>query len=583
MQAKVDDLQSELAEFRRKHSLLEPGIEGAALKQREAEIANQILSLEAERGRLKRVVQEIASGNLSARGFQEAISTTGIYGSTGQGLTVSDADQSLLKQLIQVESELAEARSRFHPTSSMVLSLQARLNQIQPLLRKSQLEAVDSALSLNYGRLATARRQEEALNREFLEKPALIKQYEAIQSRLTLAQQNLAGLVSARETFKLESAQQSVPWRVIDSPEISLIPIKPSVPRYLALGMMFGVVAGAGSALLRDRLDHVFHKPNDVKNELGLPLLGIVPHVSYFEGVRHDKRFLLQELDNSFSSKDASSEIKRKDRYQRLRYQEAFRNLFTSIRFLNSDQPLQSIAITSTLLGEGKSLVNILLAKTLSEMGQRVLLIDADLRKPQIHSRLGLNNLSGLTNLLTDEGQRWQDLMQQVPDYENWFVITAGCRPPDPTRLLSSRRMHNLVKEISSGDHFDLVLFDTPPIMGLADTALVAEHCDGLILLVSLNLVDRSLPKDAASRISLSGAPLLGIVTNAIRFDTQSSSNGYGYPNYGYTNYSNSYYIEEVGKTKELEIPITKIISNPKAWSSALLRRASKILRWLDT
>ena len=131
-----------------------------------------------------------------------------------------------------------------------------------------------------------------------------------------------------------------------------------------------------------------------MKEDLGLPLLGHIPHVDFFQGVREDKRFLLQELDRSVSGDNdkndkADARTRQQEQYQRFFYQEAFRNLFTSLRFLNSDSPLKAIALTSSLPAEGKSLVNVLLAKTLSEMGQRILLVDADLRKPQMHTRLG--------------------------------------------------------------------------------------------------------------------------------------------------------------------------------------------------
>ena len=286
-------------------------------------------------------------------------------------------------------------------------------------------------------------------------------------------------------------------------------------------------------------MDHVFHHAGEVKEDLHLPLLGHIPHVEFFKGVREDKRFLLKELDKSVSSGEDTDTAKQR-RYQRFFYQEAFRNLFTSIRFLNSDRPLRSIALTSSLPAEGKSLVNVLLAKTLSEMGQRVLLIDADLRKPQMHVRLGLNNLSGLSNVLTEGDQTWRDAVQTVPGYDNWSVLTAGRRPPDPTRLLSSNRMRTLVNDLEQSGKFDLVLFDTPPVLGLADAALVAEHCDGLMLLVSLDRVDRSLPKESISRIRSSGAPLLGIVTNALKPEKQSATYGYGkygYGKYGYGKY----------------------------------------------
>ena len=229
--------------------------------------------------------------------------------------------------------------------------------------------------------------------------------------------------------------------------------------------------------------------------------------------------------------------------------------MFTSIRFLNSERPLRTVALTSSLPAEGKSLVDILLAKTLSEMGQRVLLVDADLRKPQLHVRLGLNNLSGLSNVLTENDQTWNNNIQKVPGYENWSVMTAGRIPPDPTRLLSSMRMKNFVEELDQSNEFDLVLFDTPPVLGIADAALVAEHCDGLILLVSLDRVDRSLPKESVLRIQNSGAPLLGIVTNALKQEMQSSA--YGYGGYGYAAYDTSasyaYYANDEDETQPTE------------------------------
>jgi len=597
LQERTAKLQSELAQFRERNNLLEPTAEGAALKERTAQLEAQGLALQAERSRLLKVRSAIAQGRISARGFQEAISTSSTGGVGQQGLAISDRDQSLLQQMQTLEGELAAARGTYRANSSRVRSLEARLAQLQPLLRTNQLEAVDAALALNAGRLATAQSQQNALNDRFLKQPALIKQYETLQDKLKIAQQNLAGLVSARETFQLELAQRSVPWRVIAPPTINPSPIKPSVPRNLALGTVLGLVAGAGAGLLRDRLDHVFHHPGEVKDELGLPLLGHIPHVEFFKGVREDKRFLLQELDQSVSTGGDQQA-----RYQRFFYQEAFRNLYTSLRFLNSDRPLKSVALTSSLPAEGKSLVNVLLAKTLSEMGQRVLLIDADLRKPQMHHRLGMNNLTGLSNVLTDDGQRWQDAVQRVPGYENWSVITAGRRPPDPTRLLSSQRMHQLVGELTSSGHYDLVVFDTPPALGLADAALVAEHCDGLMLLVSLSRVDRGLPREAVQRIRSSGAPLLGVITNAIKEENQGGAAygygygkygyGYGYGGYGYAAYDTSaaysYYAEEDAPKPKQPVTLNPAAADDlqarfKRWTVTAEERRRQFMRWLDS
>ena len=584
LEQKTDQIQAEVANFRRNNSLLEPSTEGGALKARETEMSTQVLSLEAERNRLLKVRQEIVNGTLTATGFQEAVGASG-----GVGLTISDVDQSLLQQLLTVETELAEARSTYNSDSSMVLGLEARVRELQPLLRQNQLGAVDSALNLNADRLATAKAQEQELNAQFLKQPALIKQYEALQTRLKIAQENLAGLVSARENFQLEIAQRAVPWRVIDPPEMNPNPIQPSVPRNLMRGALLSLAIGAGVGLLRDRMDHVFHHSGDVKDELGLPLLGHIPYVGFFQGVRENKRFMLKELDSQVLH--SGNEKKQKEaRYERFFYQEAFRNLYTSLRFLNSDRPLRSIALTSSLPAEGKSLVNTLLAKTICEMGQRVLLVDADMRKPQMHTRLGLNNLRGLSNLLSDEVLDWRKALQTVEGYDGWSVISAGRRPPDPARLLSSDRMHQLVQDLLASDEFDLILFDTPPVLGLADAALVAEHCDGLMLLVSLDRVDRGLPRESVQRIRSSGVPLLGVVTNALKKES-TYKQSYGYGKYGYNNYggygyaaynSASAYSHYADVDDESQIAS----ANSNA-STNLLERLSKrrqqLMRWLDS
>jgi capsular exopolysaccharide synthesis family protein len=175
------------------------------------------------------------------------------------------------------------------------------------------------------------------------------------------------------------------------------------------------------------------------------------------------------------------------------------------------------VAITSSVPCEGKSLLNVLLAKTISEMGQRVLLVDADLRKPQIHCRLGLENRHGLSDLLTNSDLDWREVVQPVPNYEGWSVITAGPSPADPPRLLGSNRMADLVAELGQSQAFDLILYDTPQALGLADAPLVANHLEGIVLLVSLNRVNRSMPSSAVERIRDAGVPLLGLVTNAMR------------------------------------------------------------------
>ena len=173
---------------------------------------------------------------------------------------------------------------------------------------------------------------------------------------------------------------------------------------------------------------------------------------------------------------------------------------------------MKSIVLTSSLPAEGKSLINILFAKTLSDLGEKVLLIDADLRKPTLHTKLGINNLKGLSNLLTNKELSTSKVIQKIPGNKNWSVLTAGIKPPDPTRLLSSKRLKDLINELE--DEFDLVLFDTPPVSHMSDAILVSKNTSGIILLVTLFATDRKIPLDSLNRIKSSNSPILGFVSN---------------------------------------------------------------------
>lgn len=578
LEAKTAELQGELAAFRQRHNLLEPMIEGGALRGQVTTLEQEVSSLQADRARLVNARSSIVAGTLTARSFEEAIGSGSAAGGGSGGLSVTGTNQILLEQLTKVEEQLAEARSKFSSSSSMVRGLTARRNGLLPLLRRNQLEAVDAALGLNANRLATAQGQLAQMASRFQKQPGLIRQYENLQQKLQIAQDNLSGFIKTRENFQLEIAQRNVSWKVIAPPEINPNPVKPSVPRNLALGVVLGLVAGAGAGLLRDRLDHVFHNPGEVKEELGEALLGHIPHVAFFKGVREDKRFLLRELDLTVGSKD-----EKMTGYQRFFYQEALRNLYTSLRFLNSDRPLRSVALTSSLPAEGKSLTNVLLAKTIAEMGQRVLLVDADLRKPQMHHRLGVNNLTGLSNLLTDDELHWRQVVQPVADYPGWSVITAGQRPPDPTRLLSSARMQQLVDGLANSGDFDLIIYDTPPVLGLADAALVAEHLDGLMLLVSLGRVDRGLPKEAIARIRSAGAQLLGVVTNAVKEEGGSASS-YAYGGYGYGGYDTrsayAYYADSDAESAEQQ-PQKQAVA--QTWPERTRQLQRRLLNWIDS
>ncbi len=537
IQKKKDFLQTKLVSFREKHKLLQPTSEGNIIKERQKEIENNIITLTKERDRLEDVRNEIKNGSLTARGLKQELAA---------GLSISDFDQGLLQQLINVENELAKAKSKYTNNSSVVQGLQRRLETIQPLLLTNQLEAVDTALKLNAGSLSSYKKLKKEIEEKFLEQPLLIKEYQNIAQELEIANENLLSLVSARESFQLEMAQNNIPWRIISRPQMSSNPIKPNYRNNFLLGLIGGLFLGAIVAIFKDKQNHVFTSSNDVKKDLNYTILGDLPHVEVFKELRQEKLSVLNLLEQK-----VSDDQKKIDQYQRFFFQEAFRNLYTSIRFLDTSSELKTIILTSSLPKEGKTLTNILLAKTLADLGVRILLIDSDLRKPQVHFRLGLDNLKGFSNLLINPDMKIKEVMNKIPGYDNWSVITGGTLPPDPARLLGSQRFKFLMDSFKSSGEYDIILIDSPPILGLADPLLISEVVDGIILLIGLGAVDRSLPREAINKINSLGLNFYGIVTNQTKKELSVFDRKYGYGGYGNKygaykyqgyEYSNTYY-----------------------------------------
>jgi len=578
IKAKTSLLKNQLAEFREKNNLLDPTKEGLSIKTSQNDIQGELLELNARKNELISIREKISNKTITARGFKQ----------DSMGLLFSDFDQSLLEEQLKLENELAKAKSIYKINSTVVKGLESSLNRIKPELLTKQLEAVDLAISLTEDQIRLKYEQKSDIEEQFLKQPQLIKEYLNIQEKLASSQNNLLGLASAKERFQLQMAQETIPWKTLVKPSMKSTPIRPAIKRDLTFGLLISIIFSFVVALVRDKLDNVFHSTQEVKETTNSPILTHIPYIKDFSKVREEKIKIIDFLDkdiDEYEDKDKAKET----RYQRFFYQEAFRNLFSSIKFLNSDKPLQSVIITSSNPAEGKSLVNVVFAKTLADLGQNVLLIDADLRKPQVHFRLGLNNLIGLSNLLTDNTLKLEDVIQDVPNYSNWKVITSGVKPPDPTRLLSSDRMQKICSDLVELNKFDLILFDAPPILGLADSPLISKYTDGVILLVTIGMVDKSLPLESISRIKSSGSSLLGVITNSIK-EEKIRGQGYGYGGYYYSEYidedstnqlTSDTEEEEIGE--DLSLPNSKFNNLKNKLFEKIKVGLENLLNWIES
>jgi polysaccharide biosynthesis transport protein len=293
--------------------------------------------------------------------------------------------------------------------------------------------------------------------------------------------------------------------QVIRPAEVPEGPFEPTVTRNLALAIVVGLVLGVGAAFLVDHLDTSLRTDDDLEAASGgLPTLANIPEMTSWQP--GDKPHVIsREQPQSVSA-------------------ESYRGLRTSVQFLSIDRTINTIAFTSPNPGDGKSTTAANLALVAARAGQRVVLVDCDLRKPRVHEYYGLPNEQGFTTVLLGEASL-ETAAHRVPDEHGLVVITSGPVPPDPSELLSSKRARSLIESISN--QADLVIIDSPPVLAVTDPRIIAGMVDGVILVASAGRTDRNHVTHAVEQLQLVDAPILGTVLN--RQDASAATYGYGY------------------------------------------------------
>ncbi len=554
----VNELQRQLQQFRLQHNLLNPETHAAQLSQQLVTLEEQYVATEVKLSET-RSLYDILEGEIGLAP-EEALASS--Y------LSESPRYQNLLNQLQEVEIKLAKESARFFHNSPVIQDLKEEQQNLLPLLREEAKIAlgnnlvptdIDSSslanpsslrLELNSQLIQTANQlkvlqirrlalEQELgiLKQKIRQMPSIARQYTDLQRELKIATENLIRLLTAEQNLELEVAQQALPWKVISHAQLPEKPIYPKVPLNLALGTFAGFLLGIGAALLRDRLDPAFHSVEELKDSTRLPLLASVPlnknqtkkytnqGKKYQDRGKKEALPSLKIVSGQADFDKSFEEFKIPKRYAYSQFEEAFRSLHTNIRLLGSDSVSKSLVISSSVPGEGKSTISVNLAKAASEMGHRVLLIDADMRLPQVHKRLNLLNTKGLSNLLSDSSLDLEELVQKPSEteLETLSVLTAGENPPDPVRLLSSQRMERLREQLDRDDRYDLIIYDTPPVLLFADAKILGASTRGTILAATMDKTNRYELKDAIEELKMSRVPILGLVANKVKLKSKGS------------------------------------------------------------
>jgi non-specific protein-tyrosine kinase len=307
------------------------------------------------------------------------------------------------------------------------------------------------------------------------------------------------------EDLRLAEAQTADNITLTTPAQPASTPIRPRVMFNTLLALAAGALLGLAIVLLIEYLDDTVKTPDQVRDLTGLATLG---NVILLEGAGPDQRLVSRMATKSLGA-------------------EAYRVLRTNLQFSALDRPLQTIVCTSAAPGEGKSTTITNLAVVMAQNDRRIILVDADLRRPSLHKILKLPNSVGLSTALLDRGRDPAAYLQET-EIDNLRVMTTGPIPPNPAEMLNSARMHEMIEILKT--EADVVLFDTPPVLAVADTSILASQVDGTLLVVWANRTRGELLAQAVDRLGSLGIQPLGVVLNKL---TQRRS-GYYYSNYYY-------------------------------------------------
>jgi polysaccharide biosynthesis transport protein len=451
--------------------------------------------------------------------------------------------QGFMQKREALSEEYNDALSQYGPNFPKVQRLQAQLKDIDQLIKKEQVNTLNHIES-DY---------REARQRELLLTQALDEQkVQANEMAERLVEYNILkreaeankalydGLMTKLKEVGISAALQSSNIRVVDPAMIPTYPSRPAKARNVVLAFLVGLVGGIGLALLREYLDNTVKTPDDIETLARLPSLAVVPQFGSSNG-NGTRRRLLQGIATNGHEKRIELVAQHLPKSQ---MSEAFRALRTSLLLSQPGRPPQVILVTSALPREGKTTAAANLAVTLAQLGDRTVLVDADLRKPGVGRllNLGAGKYAGFSSYLA--GVSSLDLVTVPhPAIPNLAAIPTGPLPPNPADLLSSQRLADAIAELRS--KYKFIVIDSPPIMAATDAVILSVQTDGVLLVVRSG----ETPKEAFTRtrdllISVK-CHILGVVLNAV----DSSAPDYYY-SYRYYPYSYGY-----GPQEAMDIP----------------------------
>ncbi len=520
-------------------------LERAAEALRQFKIQNKVIQLAEESTAaidiISKLDQEInqVKAALADVSAQEQQIASQLNVSENQAVTVTSLSQipgvqEVLTELQKVQTKLANARAIYtevHPTITDLKNQQATLNS----LLQQRTQEYSGIPIVSPGKLQIGKIREELTDkyvefkaeRQGLEKkirtlsniranyqqqlammPSLEKKQQALERRLEAAKTGYENLVTRLQEIQVAEKQTIGNARIVQPAKIPKKPVISKTKILLAGGSIFaGVLLSIAAAFFVDLIDRSLKTVKETETFFGYTLLGLIPKYKLNNSVSG-----VQEIEAGVYPQVITTTS------PRTVVHEAYQMLQANLKFI-SHRKVRKIVVTSSVTAEGKSEVSANLAAVIAQSGKRVLLVDADMRKPTQHHLWGLINSVGLSHLLVDQGV-FSQAVQKVTEF--LAVLTAGVIPPNPLALIDSEGMTSLVDIFA--ENYDYVIFDTPPLAGIADAAVLGKMADGILLVTRPGVLDAPSAAAAKSLLERSEANVLGIVANAVNAKQEPSS-----------------------------------------------------------
>lgn len=491
VKTKLESSERQLVEFAQAEQIVN-GPDGQSLaSQSMVELNASLAESSAQRARAEARWREVSgSGGVPGDMLQNSIVNT------------------LRAKRAEVASEYSNKQAVFLPDHPELKRLAGELAEVDRQIRM-QHESIRGSARADY---MAAVNQERSIRRDLarargeeLDLQGRSIQYNILKREVDTNRQLYDGLLQQFKEVGVAGSAQNNNIAVIDPAREPVVPSKPSVRQNLVRGALVGLLLGIGLALMRHLLDDRMRDPVSIEEHFGLQLVGMVPAVKGpLRTMADDPRSVLSE---------------------------AYRSVRTALQFVLPAGRPSATLITSSSPSEGKTVTSFMLARSFAELGQKVLVIDADLRKPALHTQFGLTNNLGLTDYLTGR-KEFADTLS-VTAHENLSVVTAGKMVGRGPELLASDRFTQFLAHAKQ--NYDQVIVDGPPVLGLADAPLLASAVDGVLLAFVPGTTRMKALSNGLRRLRASGARIIGAV--ATRYDRQAQIAYGGYDELAYYGY----------------------------------------------